>query len=335
MLLEWELAALVRHRVADGSARPIEITGNRARLDALGTTAELLVADPAALDEALGLLLHELWAIDKACSRFRADSEIVRLGAAGGRWVPASPLLREALRAGIDAAAETNGDVDPTVGGSLEALGWNRDFAVVVARRETIEIETVPAAGWRRIEIDDEHGRVRVPAGVTVDLGATAKALAADRAARRAARTTGAGVLVNLGGDIAVDGPPPEDGWPVLVADDHRAPLDGDGERVAIRSGGLATSSTTVRRWRAGGRDVHHIVDPRSGAPVDEIWRTVSVCASSCVEANTASTAAIVRGAFAPAWLEGVGLPARLVRPDGRVVRTGGWPGAEDAAWAA
>jgi FAD:protein FMN transferase len=305
-----------------------------ASLPALGTTATL-ITEPEALGDALDCLLDELRAIDEACSRFRPDSEVMRLHDAQGRWTPASPLLREALRVGIRAAAATGGDVDPTVGASLNALGWDRDFQVVVSRGETAEIASVPAAGWRRIELDDERGRVRVPAGVTIDLGATAKALAADRAAAAAFRATGAGVLVNLGGDVAVAGPAPETGWPILVADDHRAPLEADGETIAIHSGGLATSSTTVRRWRTPGGEVHHIVDPRSGAPAAEIWRTVSVCAASCVDANTASTAAIVRGAAAPAWLQSLRLPARLVRVDGSVVLTDGWPGAEEHAWAA
>jgi len=305
-----------------------------ARLTALGTTVEL-ITDPVALGDALRILLDELGAIDEACSRFRPDSEVMRLRDAGGRWVPASLLFREALHAGIRAAAATGGDVDPTVGGSLEALGWDRDFAVVVSRGITTQIEAVPAAGWQRIEIDDDRERVRVPAGVTVDLGATAKALAADRAAEGGFRATGAGVVVNLGGDIAVAGPAPEGGWPILVADDHRAPLDADGDSVAIHVGGLATSSTTVRRWRTATATVHHIVDPRSGEPAAEVWRTVSVCAASCVDANTASTAAIVRGADALAWLQSLGLAARLVRADGRVVLTGDWPGADELVWAA
>jgi thiamine biosynthesis lipoprotein len=305
-----------------------------AQFKALGTTAEL-ITDPTALGDALSCLVRELEAIDLACSRFRADSEVMRLRAAAGRWVPASALLREALHAGVRAAAVTDGDVDPTVGASLDALGWDGDFAVVVSRGETARIAAVPAAGWRRIEIDDARERVRVPAGVTIDLGATAKALAADRAAAAGYAETGAGILVNLGGDVAVAGPPPEQGWPISIADDHRAPLDGEGETVAIHSGGLATSSTTVRRWRTPDGDVHHIVDPRNGAPAPEVWRTVSVCAASCVDANTASTAAIVRGESAAAWLQSLRLPARLVRVDGRVVLTDGWPGAEYHAWAA
>jgi len=95
---------------------------------------------------------------------------------------------------------------------------------------------------------------------------------------------------------------------------------------VSVSAGGLATSSTTVRRWRAGGREHHHIVDPRDGQAAEEVWRTVSVAAGTCVDANTASTAAIVRGRAAVRWLESAGLPARLVARDGAVTRTAGWP---------
>jgi thiamine biosynthesis lipoprotein len=189
----------------------------------------------------------------------------------------------------------------------------------------------VPAAGWQRIRIDRREGTVRVPAGVEIDLGATAKALAADRCARLVHTATGSSTLVSLGGDIAVAGAAPAGGWPILVTDDHRSDATAEGQTIAIAAGGLATSSTTVRRWRAGGKELHHIVDPRSGAPAGEVWRTVSVAARSCVDANTASTSAIVRGEGAIAWLERAGLPARLVRPDGTTVRTGGWP-AEAAA---
>ena len=140
----------------------------------------------------------------------------------------------------------------------------------------------------------------------------------------------GSGVLVSLGGDISTAGDGPREGWPVRVTDDHRDASAPDGQTVTLRSGGLATSSTMVRRWRAAGVERHHIVDPRTGLPVREFWRTASVAAPSCVQANTASTAAIVRGPTAPAWLNLLGLPARLVRSDGSVVLVGDWP--EDAA---
>jgi thiamine biosynthesis lipoprotein len=141
------------------------------------------------------------------------------------------------------------------------------------------------------------------------------------------AARTGCGVLVSLGGDVAVAGPPPGDGWQVRVTDDHAAAADEPGQTVTIRTGGLATSSTTVRTWTAGGRKQHHIIDPRTGEPVNSCWRTVSIAAATCADANIASTAAIIRGEAAPGWLAAAGLPARLVRHDGTVLRTPGWPG--------
>jgi thiamine biosynthesis lipoprotein len=174
-----------------------------------------------------------------------------------------------------------------------------------------------------------------VPSDVTIDLGATARALAADRAAHAAYRATGAGVLVSVGGDVAVAGPAPDGGWPVPVADDRRRPLDTAGETVAIHSGGLATSSTAVRRWSTTDGNVHHLLDPHRGAPAAGQWRTVSVCAASCVDAQTASALAIAAETVAPMWLESLDLPARLVRSDGSVVLTRGWPEAEGHARAA
>jgi thiamine biosynthesis lipoprotein len=292
---------------------------------ALGTTAAITVLDERVLERSVGILTAELEAIDQACSRFRPDAEIVALNRSGGRPFAASPLLHEALTVAVGAAEQTAGDVDPTVGRSMRRLGWDRDFSVIVSRTGPLRIEAVPAAGWRRIELG-ENGLVRVPPGFELDLGATAKALAADRAAGAASRATGTGVLVNLGGDIAVSGPAPECGWSIRVTDSHLSGPSAAGQTIAISSGGLATSSTTVRRWRAGGIERHHILDPRSGLPSDEVWRTVTVAAASCVSANTASTAAIVRGETAAAWLDDAALPSRLVRAGGAVICVGGWP---------
>lgn len=186
--------------------------------------------------------------------------------------------------------------------------------------------------GWERVELDAGAGTVRVPAGAELDLGATAKALAADRAAASAHAATGSAVLVSLGGDVAVAGPAPAGGWPLRIADDQAAPLDGPGPVVSIAGGGLATSGTRVRRWRAGDAELHHLLDPRTGRPAVTPWRTVSVAAASCVEANTASTAAVVLGEEAPAWLDERRLPARLVREGGACVHVAGWPAEEAAA---
>jgi thiamine biosynthesis lipoprotein len=163
-----------------------------------------------------------------------------------------------------------------------------------------------------------------------LDLGATAKALAADRAAVAIEAAVDCGVLVNLGGDIRVAGEPPADGWRVGIADDvgfevRMASIEPD-QVVVIRDGGLATSGTSARTWRRDGVDLHHIIVPSTGLPADSCWRTVSVAAATCVDANIASTAAILRGGQAPCWLDGLRLPARLVRHDGTTVTVGGWP---------
>jgi len=191
----------------------------------------------------------------------------------------------------------------------------------------TVSLQRVP--GWQVVEVDADRSTARLPEGVELDFGATAKALCADRAAHSIADATGAGVLVSLGGDVAMQGPPPETGWSLLIADDHAAAPDAGGEHVVVRSGGLATSGTTVRRWWRGVQEMHHLIDPQTGCPVRERWRTASVAAGSCVDANIASTAAIILGSRAPAWLEARGLPARLVSPEGAVLRIAGWPAEE------
>jgi thiamine biosynthesis lipoprotein len=293
---------------------------------ALGTSASVLVLGAGAHEGARAAVEAELRAIDLACSRFRDDSELAAVNAARGRPVRASALLVEALEVALRAARLTHGLVDPTVGGALVLAGYDRDFDRI--RHSGVRrVRAGRVAGWHVVELDRAAGTVRVPDGVRLDLGATAKALAADRAARSALAATDApGVLVNLGGDIATAGDPPGGGWPVRVADSHLADPESPGQVVTIASGGLSTSSTTVRRWSRRGGDAHHIVDPRSGAPAAEHWRTVSVAAASCVDANIASTAAIVLGPAAFEWLRQRGLPARLVSAAGREELTAGWP---------
>jgi FAD:protein FMN transferase len=294
-----------------------------ASFEAIGVTNQVTVAHEPVLASALAIARAEVAALDEACSRFRDDSELARLNrTAGGA---ASTLLLDAVETALAAAATTGGAVDPTVGPAMRALGYDRDFDVVVRLGARATFELLPATGWRSVRVDRAAATIRMPRGTELDLGATAKALAADRIAHAVVAATGSPALVSLGGDIAVAGDPPAGGWPILITDDARAE-NARGQVVAIEAGGLATSSTTVRRWRAGTSELHHIVDPATGAPAAGHWRTVSVAAPTCVAANTAATAAIVRGLDAVRWLEERRLAARLVRPDGRVVYTGGWP---------
>jgi thiamine biosynthesis lipoprotein len=304
-----------------------------ASFPALGTTAVVAVTSSSRLELAHALLVAELDQIDRACSRFRDDSELAHVNACAGEWVELGPTLLAAVRVAVDAAHATDGLVDPTLGADMRAAGYDRTFALVQAREGwRVELRHRPRASWRHIELDDENAVLRVPAGVELDLGATAKAFAADRAARAIAKATSCGALVSLGGDIGVAGEPPNGGWCVRLADDHAAPLEGAGPRVVLNAGGLATSGTSVRRWRTDRGEAHHVLDPQTGRPARTPWRTVSVAAHTCLDANVAATAAIVLGGEAPEWLEQRGLPSRLVATDGAIVMVAGWPADEEAA---
>jgi thiamine biosynthesis lipoprotein ApbE len=312
------------------SAATIERGTAAADFEALGSLVRLVVTEPGQLPAARRILDAKLAAIDAACSRFRPDSELAGLDAAEGAEVRLSPLLTRALAAALDAAATTDGLVDPTVGSAMVELGYDRHFSLLAPNGTPVRLARRPVPGWRRIELDRATGTVRVPPGVRVDLGATAKALAADLAAARIHEALGCGVLVGLGGDIATAGTAPDSGWTIRVQDVtgpvDQAVEDGPTETVCLHTGALATSSTTARRWVRGGRQLHHILDPRSGLPVVSTWRTVSVAAPTCLAANVASTASIVRGANALLRLTERGFAARLVDDSGEVVRTAGWP---------
>ncbi len=307
-----------------------------ARWEALGTAVVLRVRGAEALAYARAAVEGELSAIDRACSRFRGDSELVALNERAGRPTRVSALLFEALAVALRAARLSGGDVDPTVGRALELAGYDRDFSLLAAPAEAHASELVAAQplrlsarvrrGWRTVELDEHTQSVRVPRGISLDLGASAKAWAADRGAAAAARSAGCGALLSIGGDIATSGAAPLGGWRIRVTDDHRSDPSAPGQSITIESGGLATSSTAVRRWSHRGRDMHHIIDPASGEPVRPHWRTVSVAAGDCTDANTAATAAIVRRERAAEWLESEGLPARLVDWRGNITTLAGWP---------
>jgi thiamine biosynthesis lipoprotein ApbE len=327
---------------------------------ALGMLIQLGVTDANRLAAARDLLAEDLARLDQACSRFRPDSELAAVGEAarnapGPVTLEVSPLLAEAVAVSLRAAQLTDGDIDPTVGRALAALGYDRDFAelagadghpgavagvprpaagrpdqpatAVAAGAPPVGVRMIP--GWRSVSVDVAARTLTVPPGVQLDLGATVKGWAADRSAARIAGRIGCGVLVSLGGDTAVAGQPPDGGWRIRVQDTTGLPEeapDGPSQVVAIRDGGLATSSTAARRWHHGGDLLHHILDPRTGLPAAPVWRTVSVAAATCADANTAATAAIIKGDQAPAWLASLKLPARLVSQDGAVRTVAGWP---------
>ncbi len=288
---------------------------------ALGTYVRLATAPAAALGDAVELASAVLDEVDQACSRFRADADLVRANARAGRPTTVSPLLAAAVHVAVAAAAETDGLVDPTLGHALVAVGYDRDLALLPQGAHSPAAVPVPArtGAWREVEVD-LAGSVTVPRGCALDLGATGKAWAADLVVRSVRDALGVDVVASLGGDVAVDG---STQWPVAVSEVVDAVDDVD--VVLLGQGGLATSTTLARRWVRGGVPQHHLLDPRTGEPTSGRWRTASAFGRSAVAANTASTAAIVLGGRAWDWLEERDVAARLVAQDGTVVRTRGW----------
>jgi thiamine biosynthesis lipoprotein len=305
------------------SRTALAITDDRA----LGGSLRVIVTHEPDLAAAKSAVDEVVRAVDIAANRFHEDSELSRLNATPGHDVVISPLLTRLIAAALRGARLTGGAVDPTVGSAVKLAGYDADFGAVPADGMAIELRVSRVPGWQAIVFDEAARTVRLPRGVDLDLGATAKALTSDLAAAAALMKIGrGGVLVSLGGDISVAGEPPTEGWLIQASEDSGAPIREGEETISIRSGGIATSSTTVRRWTRGGVALHHIIDPATGLPSEGPWRTATVVAATCVDANIASTAAIVMGQPAIRWLEAARLPARLVDRAGSVHRLSGWP---------
>jgi FAD:protein FMN transferase len=287
-------------------------------LQAWSCTVRLVVADSRCLAPATTDLVELLNRVDRTASRFRPDSELSRANARAGRPTPVTRLLADLVAAALRAAAETDGAVDPTVGRAVAGLGYDADISELPPDGPAVTPIRSPHT-WRSVRLVRSIDTLLVPPGTVLDLGATAKAYTADLAARQLAARYRTATLVEIGGDLAVAGAAR---WPIQVAE----LAGGPGQSVVLHDGGMATSTTTLRRWRRGGVELHHIVDPHTGAPASGPWRTVTVSAPTALAANTASTAAIVLGAEALGWLRAHHLSARLVDRDGSITTTGSWP---------
>jgi len=298
-----------------------------------GPGVQVTVTDAGRLAAARGMLEADLAAVDLACSRFRPDSEIVALDRATGGGdagpVTVSPLLAEAIAVALRAARLTDGDVDPTVGAAMNAVGYDRDFSQVQRNGPAVRLTVKTIPGWRQVEFDEQARLLRVPPGVRPRPGCHRQGLGGrplGRPHRGSTRLWGAG---QPGRGHRGERPAPG-GRLADPGAGHQRPSRGPagravkGRRHPRRWPGHLQHA--ARRWRRGGYVLHHILDPRTGLPAAPVWRTVSVAAASCTDANIASTAAIIRGRAAPAWLAGLGLPARLVDEAGQVRTIGGWP---------
>ncbi|HEY3546996.1 MAG TPA: FAD:protein FMN transferase [Propionicimonas sp.] len=296
-----------------------------ASFTAIGTTNRILVTVGSSLPSAVEIAKEHLAELDKAVSRFRDDSEVsqlARMAETGETWYFGSRLFNDHLDAARHAARISGGLVDFTVGSAVIASGYDADLDIVKARSGyRLPTRPVKGPGWERV-VRGAAGRISTPRGTVLDFGATAKAHAADTIADLLSAALPGGFLVNLGGDIATSGPAPDGGWRVGI----EAADGGIRQVVAIIDQAIATSSTQLRRWQTDAGTVHHIVDPRTGRTASSVWAHVTCVASSALEANTASTASIVLGEEAPAWLNRNGVAARLERPDGSVVFASDWP---------
>ena len=238
---------------------------------------------------------------DRTFSRFIAGSELNRVNDASGRPTLVSGLFADTLAVALQAARETNGLVDPTLGAALEAAGYTRDFSELVAD----PVPAGPASGPRPVSL---IGRVvRMPEGAILDLNGVVKSLAVDDALR----VLSGDASVSAGGDLAARGP-------LTVA------LPG-GDAVELRRGALATSGRTKRRWLRGGEIQHHLIDPRTGLPSRSSWTEVTACGATCVAADIAAKAGFLLGDDGPAWLDARGIPARFLGEDGAIRTTLAW----------
>jgi thiamine biosynthesis lipoprotein ApbE len=309
---------------------------------ALGAPVQFVVTDPGSLERGRTKLEAELAAIDLACNSLRPDSEIAMLNRRRScrpaeLTVRVSVLLADAIAEALRTARLTDGDLDPTAGGPAATPDGDQSVLASLAALARWQAADQPDAprrivpGWQDVRLDHGSRLLRMPASVRLDLSAMARAWAADRCASRLADALGCGVLIGLGGDIAVAGGAPPGGWRIRIQDSGRRGLSASARTavVAIHDGGLSTASTTARRWRRRADLFDHIADPGRGLPAVPYWRAVSVAAARCAFASAASTAAIIRGRHGLDWLSDLALPARLVSLDGQVHTVAGWPAAE------
>ncbi len=261
----------------------------------MGTIVSIDVAGPgdcpaddrvvrAALDRAFGWFDE----VEARCTRFDPQSELMQLTAHAGDARPASAILFEAVAFALALAAETGGAFDPTLGLEMEARGFNREYRTGRAQRTAV---IAPAGvSYRDVAIDRDRRTIALTRPLVLDLGAVAKGLAVDLAARELASLEN--FVIDAGGDLYLGGRRAAGGpWRVGI----RHPRGG-GPVAAIRvSNAAVCTSGDYERRASGGRDGHHILDPRTGASAAAL-ASATVVAPSAMAADGLATAAFVLG---------------------------------------
>lgn len=268
------------------------------RIAVMGTTAHIIVvgASPALADRAA----EELRSLEARWSRFLPDSEISRLNQSAGTALAVSADTRRLVATAIEAWMRTDGRFDPTVLSAMRANGYDRTYEQLqseAGRDPSVTSARAGAApGCAGIVVHNGHGTVRLDPGVGFDPGGIGKGLAADIVVERILAGGAKGVLVNVGGDLRVEGAAPEgELWVVSV----REPTVSDGEivRIGLIRGALATSTTRRRRWSSGGSERHHLLDPRTGDPLRETFQLVGAVAEEGWWAEAATKSVMVGAA--------------------------------------
>jgi FAD:protein FMN transferase len=260
----------------------------------------------------------EAW--EQQLSRFRADSDLSRLNAAGGHSAVVPPALWEVLGVALDAARQSEGLVQPTILAALEAAGYDRSFDELAPAMAGAPLPA-HASDWGALKLDGRTNTVTLPAGVRLDLGGVAKGWAADQAAHRLAEAGPA--LVDAGGDISVSGSMADGSpWPIAIANPFA--LDESLGLVLLARGAVATSGRDYRRWMRGGVEQHHIIDPRSGQPAQTNILSATIVAPDGPLAEMAAKVALILGSrVGLAWLDArPTLAGLLVLEDGRILRS-------------
>jgi thiamine biosynthesis lipoprotein len=263
----------------------------------MGTDAHVVVVRGPT--ESCELAAARLAHLEALWSRFRDDSEISRLNAAGSRPVVVSRLTFELIERAVSAWERTGGAFDPTVLPALNAAGYDRDYAEVGNAGADVDAGEVPPPvppGAGVVELDAVVRAVRLPPEVGLDVGGIAKGFAADLVAAELVAGGAEGVCVNLGGDLRVTGAPPTgNAWMIEIEREPGQPAGVDApDLLAVAEGGVATTSRRRRVWRRGGEDRHHVIDPRTGRPADVAWSSVTVIAGCAADAEPAATAAFL-----------------------------------------
>lgn len=312
------------------TTRPGAPRTHRRTFRAMGTDVELLVVGASNLSVLDGVA-EFIASLDARWSRFQPSSELSRLNAADGRPVHLLPDTFALVETAVDAWRRTGGRFDPTVLPALRASGYDRSFELVVSSTaDGTAGGPVAVPGCGGIALQRDTGLVALPPGVALDLGGIAKGYTADRAAALLLEAGVTGAVANLGGDLRAVGVAPDGGaWTVGIEDPHEPGRDL--AVLTLGDGAVATSSRTRRRWVRGGRTLHHLIDPATGAPADSRVDAAVVVAGEAMWAEVLAKAALIAGPDeGPALLEDFGVTGVLILDSGEFLPC---PGIERFLW--